>query len=283
MFLRSDKYIPIHQEGKFISKAKPNFAEIALEMYESVEHASDKERRLLSSTFWREFRIKSKKQPVVERVERILKEQGLNVSVKSGAVFGKEKHDDWIVLNKWPPDDPPIIPPITPPSEWFDKMKTREFGSEREVEYYFILPLLENLGYDEDEIAIGYSIILYDGVHKAHKEADLVTFDGPSREDALLIVEAKNSDKGITVDHIGEVRSYAKELFPACYVITNGQKIMVFRFNGMQLKDEKVMDFERSMLDEKWKDLYLYASKKATVQRLIDRKKWWDQSVKTVI
>ena len=145
--------------------------------------------------------------------------------------------------------------------------------------------MLEKLGYDENEIAIGYSITLFSGSKRAHKEADLVTFDGPSREknDVLLIVEAKNSDKGITVDNIGEVRDYAKELLPAGYVITNGQKIMVFRFNGGQYRDEQVMDFERSMLAEKWLDLYNYVSKKSMVQRKIFIKSWWEeQSAKPV-
>lgn len=244
----------------------------------------------MSSTFWKsEFRVKRKTPQVVERIERILKEQHLGVSVKSGNVFGKEKADDWIVLTIWPPivDPKPDHTPI-PPTEWFDKMKQREFGSEREVEYYFILPMLEKLGYDENEIAIGYSIILYDGGHKTETEADLVTFNGPSREkdDVLLVVEAKKNKKnvkGITVDQIGQVRDYAQALLPACYVITNGQKIMVFRFNGMQYHDEQVMDFERSMLNEMWVDLYKYASKEATVQRKIQRKLWWEnQSAKPV-
>ena len=125
-----------------MAKTKPNFAEISLEIYESVEHAEDKERKLKSSTFWHEFRVKRKTRQVVDRIERILKDQKLSVSVKSGGVFGKEKADDWIVLNIWPPttNNKNDIKPIIPPPEWFNRMKTREFGSEREVEYYFILP-----------------------------------------------------------------------------------------------------------------------------------------------
>lgn len=129
-----------------MSRAKPSYAEIALEMFESVEHADDKQRRLKSTTFWHEFRVKRKTQQVVDRVDRILKEQGLSVSVKSGDVFGKEKHDDWIVLNIWPPIPEGPKNPIMPPLEWFDKMKNKEFGSEREVEYFSYYQFWKSLG-----------------------------------------------------------------------------------------------------------------------------------------
>jgi hypothetical protein len=56
-------------------------------------------------------------------------------------------------------------------------------------------------------------------------------------------------------------------LLPACYIITNGQQIMVFQFNGMLYPDERVMDFDRSMLNEMWKELYKYSSKESTIKR----------------
>ena len=116
-------------------------------------------------------------------------------------------------------------------------------------------------------------------MHRTRKQADVVLFNGASRkiEDVLLVVEAKDSDKGITVDHIGEARSYARELLPACYAITNGQQIIVFRFNGMRYQDERVLDFDRSELNEKWEGLYAQISKKAS----IDRKFWLKSSVKS--
>jgi len=254
-----------------MSRAKPSYAEIALEMFESVEHADDRQRRLKSTTFWHEFRVKRKTQQVVDRVDRILKDQGLSVSVKSGDVFGKEKHDDWIVLNIWPPIPEGPKTQIMPPLEWFDKMKNKEFGSEREVEYFFILPILEKLGYDESEVAIGYSITQYRGSRRIETEADIVAFNGPKKDkdDVLLVVEAKKAKKGITgitSDAIGEAGDYAQSLFPEFYVITNGQKILVFRFNGGKIPDEKVMDFERHLLVEMWEDLYKYVSKQATLK-----------------
>jgi hypothetical protein len=257
--------------------AKKSYAEIALEIYESVKQSRKRQRYLKSSTFWRAFRVGHRTKPVVERVERILGEQGLKVSVKSGNVFGEEsKHSDWIVITIWPPMGPEIVTndvPV-PSDDWFKDIKTRKFESEREVEYNFILPILEKLGYTYEDIAIGHSIDLYKGVHKTKAEADVVLFDGSSRErdDVLLVIEGKKSDKGITVDHVGQARAYSQELLPACYAITNGQQIMVYQFNGMLYQDERVMNFDRSLLSEVWTELYKYISKDATTER-----KMWRQ------
>jgi len=86
---------------------RKSYAEIALETYESVKQANNRERKLKSTTFWRRFRVKRRTPKVVERVERILTEQNLSISVKSGKVLGKEDKDDWILLTIWPPITPP--------------------------------------------------------------------------------------------------------------------------------------------------------------------------------
>lgn len=263
---------PCNKEG---SMAKKSFEEIASEMHKSVELSPKKERRLKSSTFWRgAFRIKRKTDPVIERVKRILTEQNLRYSVKSGDEFGKEKTNDWIVLTVWPPygGGGRTLDSQEPSDEWFEKIKTRKFESEREVEYYFIMPLLEKLGYEDDDVAVGYPVVVFEGVKQIKKEADVVLFNGSNREikDVLLVIEAKDSDKEISVSGIGQAKFYAKELLPACYVITNGQKVLVFQFNGMLYQDELVVDFDRSMLKERWDELYNYISKEAA----IDRKRW---------
>ncbi len=99
--------------------------------------------------------------------------------------FGTESKDEWLVLSYVEPELPPaasqaVVPPNipTPPDSWFDLMARRLFESEREVEYYFIVPLLEHLGYEEDDLAIGFPIQMYEGVKKVNKEADCVLFNG---------------------------------------------------------------------------------------------------------
>jgi len=254
-----------------------NEAEVVLEVYQSVIQSQTKQKRLKSSTFWRLFKIKSRQKPTIDKIAHLIIEQGLNIKVKSGATFGEEDTSDWIILTQkiLPEPEKPFkesSPVVFPDDSWFEMIINRVFETEREVETYFLLPLLENLGYHYDDICIGYSLEMFRGVQKTKAEADFVLFNGEGREkiDILLIVEAKNSNKGINLDHIGQARSYARELLPSNYIISNGEQIIVYQFNGSLIPDEKVMDFHRKELKENWSDFYPYVNKAATFQR----KKW---------
>ena len=248
-------------------------AEVALEIYQSVEQSNEKQKRLKSSTFWRLFDVRSRQKIVVARIVQLLEAQGLKVSVKSGEPLGDERDDDWVVvtlrLTQPTPVPLPVVSVELPPVEWLQMMTTRSFESEREVEAFFVSPLLEKLGYGFDDIAIGYPIRMFKGVQKTTTEADFAVFKGPDRDakSALLVIEAKKGDRGITVDHISQAKSYVQELLPACYVVTNGQEIKVYQFNGMLAPDECVMDFDRTALKEKWSELYGYISKEAALKR----------------
>ncbi|MDA3807403.1 MAG: type I restriction enzyme HsdR N-terminal domain-containing protein [Thiomicrorhabdus sp.] len=258
-----------------------NEAEVVLEMYQSVLQSQTKQKRLKSSTFWKLFKIKSRKKPIIEKISHLVNEQGLNVKVKSGTPFGEEDKDDWIILTKkiLPEPEKPFTessPIVYPEDSWFEMITTRIFETEREVETYFIVPLLEKLGYNYDDICIGFTLEMFRGVQKTKAEADVVLFNGEGRDkiDVLLIVEAKNSNKGINIDHIGQARSYAQELLPSNYIISNGEQIIVFQFNGSLIPDEKIMDFTRTELKENWSEFYSCVNKNATFQRktwMIDR------------
>jgi len=126
---------------------------------------------------------------------------------------------------------------------------------------------------------MGYPVKMFKGVQKTTKEADVVVFNGPGREkkDVLLLIEAKKSDKGISDDQMGQAKSYAQELLPACYIVSDGQQIRVFQFNSMLVPDERVMDFARLELKEKWEELYKYVSKEATIKR----KQWMEDRAKS--
>lgn len=251
--------------------ANKSEAEIALEVYQSVYENNNKQKKLRSSTFWKYFKVDSRQPAVVERIEQLLTDHKINIIVKSGDAFGKESPHDWIILTLDETSGPAVFvdPTRAPSSEWFQEMQTRAFESEREVETYFIVPILEKLGYHYDDIVIGHPIKMFKGVKKIKTEADFVVFKGPSREleDVLLVVEAKKSDRDITSDHIGQAKSYAHELLAACYIITNGQQIKVYWFSGTLLPDRLVADIDRSNLCNKWADLYGYASKEATIHR----------------
>jgi hypothetical protein len=264
--------------------SKKNSSDIALEIYESVLLTKDKQKRLKSSTFWGLFGVNRRDTKTVKRISHVLDDQGIKIAVKSGTIFGKEHDTDWIILTPIltpPPNGPSeAINSECPPSEWIEMFRNRSFESEREVEAYFICPLLEKLGYCYDDVVIGHPVHMYKGVQKTKAEADFALFNGAerSRENALLIIEAKKNDKGITTDHIGQAKSYAQELLPACYMLTNGQQIIVFQFNGLLIPDERVMDFDIKDLHQKWNDLYNYTSKEATIWR----KSWLISKLKSI-
>jgi Type I restriction enzyme R protein N terminus (HSDR_N) len=254
--------------------------DVALEMCQSVMQTTRKQRRLKSSTFWGLFRVKARQARSVERITSILDSQGLTIAVRSGASLGEEEDTDWIILTAKlppPPRQATKIPPEWPSSEWFEMMQTRCFESEREIEAYFVAPLLDALGYEYEDIAIGNPVVMLKGVQRTTTEADFVVFNGTirARDSALLVVEAKKSDKGVSTDHIGQARSCAQELLPACYIVSNEQQVVVLKFNGLLIPDERVMDFDRSELRDKWSDLHNYASKTATIRR----KRWMKERI----
>jgi predicted type IV restriction endonuclease len=144
----------------------------------------------------------------------------------------------------------------------------RVFESEREVEYYFIVPLLEQLGYVEDDFAIGYPVQMYEGVKKVNKEADFVMFNGLSRskDDALLVVEAKKTERIITEDAVGQARAYAMWLTTPYYLATNGDDLRVYLFRGAVQPDLLLMTLNRKDLRQHWPLLYQTLHKPAVIE-----------------
>ncbi|CAA9321884.1 MAG: hypothetical protein AVDCRST_MAG93-5786, partial [uncultured Chloroflexia bacterium] len=178
----------------------PAVDDVVEEIFQSILATPKRQRRLLSKTFWGKFRIERRTKERVEEIKEALRQRDLILNIDD-AEFGKEAKDEWLILSYVRPSPPSVRTPTeqsepdlpVPPDSWFEMLEGRVFESEREVEYYFIVPLLEQLGYEEDDFAIGYPVQMYEGVKKVQKEADFVLFDGLSRskEDALLIVEAK--------------------------------------------------------------------------------------------
>jgi hypothetical protein len=250
-------------------------AEVVDEIYESIRTTPKRQRRLLSKTFWPKFGFKNRTRDRVEVVKAALKERGLLINLDD-AEFGTEGRDEWIILSLVEPA-PPATTPLsftnsvevrTPSDEWFDLIRTREFESEREVEYYFIIPILEELDYTEPDFAIGYRVQMYEGVKKVNKEADFVIFDGKGREKdgALLIIEAKRAEVQITEDTVGQARAYALWLATPYYIATNGEEIRVYLFRGAIQPDVLLMNFKRGDFAEHWSKFYQTLSKNSVVE-----------------
>lgn len=254
--------------------SKPvSIADVVEEMFQSILATPKHQRKLRSKTFWDRFGFKARTQDRVQQVREALRQRSLLINFDD-ATFGKEGKDEWIVLSYVKPEPPsgrpldiePVIP--TPPEAWFETMEQRVFESEREVEYYFVLPLLEQLGFEEDDFAVGYPVQMYEGVSRVTKEADFVLFDGKDRakENALLIVEAKKTSKILTEDAAGQARAYAIWLTTPYYMVTNGDDIRVYLFRGAVSPDVMLMNFKRSEMRQNWTALFKSLNKAAVIK-----------------
>jgi type I restriction and modification enzyme subunit R-like protein len=256
--------------------AKPQpVADIVEEMFQSILATPKRQRRLRSKTFWEGFGFKMRTKERVEQVRVCLKQRGLIINLDDEQ-FGTEDKDEWIVLTFVEPPRPPAVIQETlptvdvpmPPGDWFALLAGRMFESEREVEYYFIVPLLEQLGYVEADFAIGFPVQMYEGVKKVNKEADFVLFNGESRarDDALLVVEAKKIERIVTEDAVGQARAYAMWLTTPYYLVTNGEDIRVYLFRGAVQPDVLLMNFRRVDLQAQWPTLYQTLNKEAVIE-----------------
>lgn len=263
-------------------------AEIVEEIFQSILANPKKQRRLYSKTFWDKFGFKSRTPERINSVSEAFRERSVMISI-ADMTLGKEAKEDWIVLTYMVPEPPTIetLPPgstpsvlPTPPDSWFEKMAHRVYESEREVEYYFIIPLLEQLGYGEDDIAVGFKVNLKQGSQKGKKDgrdahADVVVFDGIKHDNpqasSLLTIEAKRfeiplDNEIVAKDVAGQARSYASWLVTPYYIISNGNNLQVYR-NGLGgAADVKIKDCHRTELRDNWPDLYAKLNRASVVK-----------------
>jgi len=249
--------------------------QVTEEIFQSILATPKKQRRLKSSTFWNKFGIGRRNPERVNQVKEALGRHSVVLNIEDSH-FGTESREDWITLSYLETEPPQILDTeiksdettFTPPETWFKLMENRKFESEREVEYFFIIPLLQQLGYAEEDLAIGLRVQMQEGVKKFNKEADVVTFDGEnhSSDNALLIVEAKGSTKLINEDNVGQARSYCQYLFTPYYIVTNGEEVRVYLFRGSVQRDVPLMNFRRADLKQNWSFLYKNLNKSAVIQ-----------------
>lgn len=251
----------------------PLITDVVEDIYQSIMATPKRQRRLRSSTFWDKFGFKMRTKERVETVKEALRNCNLVVNLDN---LGTEDKDEWVVISYVEPELPaaataaneltPLVP--MPADAWFEMMAGRVFESEREVEYYFVVPLLEQLGYEEADLAIGFPVQMYEGVKKVNKEADFVLFNGLSRarDDALLVVEAKRSERLLSEDAAGQARAYSIWLTTPYYIVTNGDDVRVYLFRGAVQPDVQLMAFKRAELRQNWPTLYQTVNKCSVIE-----------------
>ncbi len=246
--------------------------EVVEEIYQSVLATPKRQRRMLSKTFWDMFGFKVRSRQRIEQVRNALSLRQLLTNVPP-ELLGTEARDNWLIItydeapDTSPASDSDITQQQVPSDAWFELIENRCFESEREVEYYFIQPIVEQLGYGEDDCSIGYSLSVYQGVKKTNTEADFVLFEGSnrSRDNALVVIEAKRPGKRLTDDDVGQVRSYAFALSVPYYLLTNGDEIRLYQFRAGMQQDVLLSTFHRRELRGRWLELYQRLHRSAIV------------------
>ena len=93
-------------------------------------------------------------------------------------------------------------------------------------------------------------------------------FNGLSRtrDDALLVVEAKKTERILTEDAVGQARVHAMWLTTPYYMVTNVEDIRVYLFRGAVQPDVLLMNFHRRELPQFWPTLWQTLHRAAVIE-----------------
>ena len=240
-------------------------AEIVGTLRRSIEASQRGSRRLRAHRFKDLFGFQAWSPARREMVGRLLSAEGIVVQPS----LEQAGRDDWLVLSIPAPVVTSATPPEPRPSEkWFARTAELRLGSEREVEMHFVSPLFEQLGYSEEQEAAGFGFVMWEGVRQHHAEADLLYFARDTHDidkgDPLVLVECKAVGKGPDAG-LGQARSYAFWLKPAYYLVTDGDYLTVWNYQGGAVPDVRVCEARRATLREKFDDLHAVLNPQAAL------------------
>ncbi len=229
----------------------------------------DHQQRMLSKTFWAKFDIKSRRAARVDKIRQLLDQRNIEIQVNGD--FGSESQREWLTLTL-------VDTEPWPDADWFDRMATREFESEAEVEYFFMLQLLQRLGYEEHDFSIQYQIEIKEGSKTRRPKVDIAVFEGHRRDETMLVAEVKHNSRLIDQDMCNQARSYAQWLNAPLYLVSNAEESRLYRLLYGAGESDLVLTFHRTNLKSDWPDLIRFLSRESVVlhkKRLKDSPIWY--------
>jgi hypothetical protein len=240
-------------------------AEIVATLRRSIKASQRGSRRLRAHRFKDLFGFQAWSPVRREMVGGLLASEG----IVAQPALEQAGRDDWLVFSIPAPGVTTGAPPEPQPTpEWFANLAGLQLGSEREVEMHFVSPLFEQLGYGQEQEAAGFGFVMWEGVRQHRAEADLLYFSGEVHDvdkgDPLVLVECKAPGKGPDAG-LGQARSYAFWLKPAYYVITDGDYLTVWNYQGGAVPDQRIREIRRATLRETFDDLYSVLNPEATL------------------
>lgn len=252
-----------------------DYQQVARSIREAVEESPKKSKRVLLKTLLKMFGHKTRQKHWLEAMQSSLAGAGVLIAPQ----LVDAERDDWVVLsvtdpqlpvgnfNAQPKEQEAGTPQDWSSDPWLSSVADKTFSSEKEVEIRFVLPLLERLGFSEEDRADGHPVEQIVGVRKIRTEADFVLFNGlnRSKDNALLVVEAKKVGKNLA-DHISQARSYAMFLCTPYYLVTNGDEIRVYLYRSPIESDVEVFKSTRHDIRTTIGTLYNLISRQAIVE-----------------
>jgi hypothetical protein len=231
-------------------------AEVVETIRASIEASRRGSRRLRARRFRELFGYQAWSAQRREHVEGLLKDAGIVVQ----PAFSEADRDDWLLMSM------PTLPEFheehrepRPPEAWFAFLEGVRLDSEREVETHFVVPLFQELGYKEEQEALGFGFTMWEGVNHHQAEADLIYFADEIHDlehgQPLVLVECKALGKKPGTG-TGQARSYAFWVKPAYYMITDGDTLTVWNYQGGAVPDVRVFETSRADLRNRFDELY---------------------------
>ena len=114
-------------------------------------------------------------------------------------------------------------------ASWLTSSSNARYGNEIEVEVKFVQPLLQFLGYHANAYEVRRRVKFQMGRQQYAGEADWVIWSGPDRRQARIVIEVKGPKTRLDGAVQAQARSYAFALNAPLYVLTNGQRLQVYK------------------------------------------------------
>lgn len=240
--------------------------DVAASIRRSIEVSQKGSRRVRCHTLRDLFGYQAWSAQRREVIGRVLADQGIVIQPD----LARAGPDEWLTFSL--PDLPAPRsdrPDPRPAPEWFDHLMTVSLHSEREVEMHFASPLFHGLGYSDEQEAAEFRFDTYAGVQFRLAEADLLYFATGLRSLTdgvpLVLVEVKDTSQPPDAG-TGQAKSYAYWVKPAYYVITNGDVLVVYNYQGGAVPDVKVLEINRSDLRDRFDELYSVLNPRAAAE-----------------
>ena len=257
--------------------------DVSVALAADVKQAKSGAKRLKLRTLLAKFGCAKRSDANTAQITQMLTEAGLAINPPI-VRLGKDWEitpNDWVYLSFMATQvlTPAPLLPTWNADGWFDRISKLELRTEKEVEIKFIVPLLERLGYGDEDRYDGMPIRAAHGSKETTLVIDFALFNSAEeslRGQSLLTVEAKREGRLIKQREVVNAQNQAKSycLWTQCdfFMVTDGLLVQVFHIRRGRLDAlSPLFECERADLKDQFDKLYALASKQALTRYYISK------------